>query len=163
MAMMRTITTATTPPAIISVVVVVAPVSGVSIPPMTVAVGSVMGSVTGGSVLRSSVVALGESVVGESAVGVSVIAGSVIGGSVVGGSVIGGSVIEGSVIGGSVVLAGGGRHSLSLRKEMATEQCQSTVISTPVTMTPGPPLTQSSIREMRASLPLSEVPSSLAR
>ena len=46
---------------------------------------------------------------------------------------------------------------------MATEQCESTVISTPVTLIPGPPLTQSSIREMRESLPLSEVPSSLAR
>ena len=46
---------------------------------------------------------------------------------------------------------------------MATEQCESTVIRTPVTMTPGPPLTQSSIREMRESLPLSVVPSSLAR
>ena len=56
-----------------------------------------------------------------------------------------------------------GEHSGSLREEMATEQCGSTVISTPVTMTPGPPLTQSSIREMRESLPLSEVPSSLAR
>ena len=54
-------------------------------------------------------------------------------------------------------------HSPSLREEMATEQYESTVISTPVTMTPGPPLTQSSIREMRESLPLSEVPSSLTR
>ena len=67
---------------------------------------------------------------------------------------------------GASVGSGGcvaGEHSGSLRKEMATEQCGSTVISTPVTMTPGAPLTQSSIREMRESLPLSEVPSSLAR
>ena len=67
------------------------------------------------------------------------------------------SVARGSVEGS------GRRHSPSLREEMATEQCESTVISTPVTMTLGPPLTQSSITEMRESLPLSEVPSSLAR
>ena len=55
-------------------------------------------------------------------------------------------------------------HSGSLREEMATEQWGSTVISIPVTMTLAPPpLTQSSIREMRESLSVSEVPSSLAR
>ena len=56
-----------------------------------------------------------------------------------------------------------GEHSPSLRKEMTTEQCESTVISTPVTMILAPPPTQSSIIETRESLPLSEVPSSLAR
>ena len=70
-------------------------------------------------------------------------------------------VLPGASVGSGGCVAG--EHSGSLRKEMATEQCGSTVISTPVTMTPGPPLTQSSIREMRESLPLSEVPSSLAR
>ena len=55
-------------------------------------------------------------------------------------------------------------HSGSLREEMATEQWESTVINIPVTMTLAPPpLTQSSIREMRESLSVSEVPSSLAR
>ena len=102
-AMMSTITTAAAAPAIIPVVgSEVAPVSGVSIPPTTVAVGSVMGSVTGGSVLGSSAVALGESVLGESG-------GSVTGGSVLESSVVA-SVLGGLVVGGSV---GGGRHSLS--------------------------------------------------
>ena len=75
------------------------------------------------------------------------------------------ATMEGVLSGASVGSGGcvAGEHSGSLRKEMATEQCGSTVISTPVTMTPGAPLTQSSIREMRESLSLSEVPSSLAR
>ena len=55
-------------------------------------------------------------------------------------------------------------HSGSLREDMATGQLGSTLISIPVTMTLAPPpLTQSSIREMRESLSVSEVPSSLAR
>ena len=55
-------------------------------------------------------------------------------------------------------------HTGSLREEMATGQLGSTVISIPVTMTLAPPpLTQSSIREMRESLSLSKMPSSLAR
>ena len=54
-------------------------------------------------------------------------------------------------------------HSPSLRDEIATEHSESTVISTPFTMILAPPLTQSSIREMREPLSLSEVPSSLAR
>ena len=55
-------------------------------------------------------------------------------------------------------------HSSSLRKEIATGQLGSTLISIPVTMTLAlPPLTQSSIRETRESLSVSEVPSSLAR
>ena len=62
---------------------------------------------------------------------------------------------------------GGGEgfeHSGSLREEMATEQWESTVISTPVTMTLAPPpLTQASIREMKELLSVSDVPSSLAR
>ena len=57
----------------------------------------------------------------------------------------------------------GGEHSSSFRIEMATEQPGSTLISTPVTMILGPPFTHSSIREMRESLSVSEVPSSLAR
>ena len=54
-------------------------------------------------------------------------------------------------------------HSPSLRDEIATEHFESTVINTPVTTILGPPLTQSSIREMREPLSVSEVPSSLAR
>ncbi|CAI8015234.1 hypothetical protein GBAR_LOCUS9461 [Geodia barretti] len=55
-------------------------------------------------------------------------------------------------------------HSGSLREEMATEQWESTVMSTPVMMRlASPPLTQASIRETREPLSLSEVPSSLAR
>ena len=55
-------------------------------------------------------------------------------------------------------------HSGSLREDIATGQLGSTLISIPVTMTLAPPpLTQSSIREMRESLSVSEVPSSLAR
>ena len=54
-------------------------------------------------------------------------------------------------------------HSSSLRDEIATEHSESTVNRTPVTMILGPPLTQSSIREMREPLSVSEVPSSLAR
>ena len=55
-------------------------------------------------------------------------------------------------------------YSGSLREDMATEQLGSTVINIPVTLTLAPPpLTQSSIREMRESLSVSEVPSSLAR
>ncbi|CAI8054371.1 hypothetical protein GBAR_LOCUS29675, partial [Geodia barretti] len=47
---------------------------------------------------------------------------------------------------------------------MVTEQWESTVISTLVTMMLAPPpLTHSSIRETRESLSVSEVPSSLAR
>ena len=65
------------------------------------------------------------------------------------------------VVGDDVV---GLKHSGSLREEMTTEQWGSTVISIPVTLTLAPPpLTQSSIREMRESLSVSEVPSSLAR
>ena len=51
----------------------------------------------------------------------------------------------------------GERHSPSLRDVMATVQCESTVISTPVTMILAPPLTQSSIREMREPLSVSGV------
>ena len=62
---------------------------------------------------------------------------------------------------------GGGEgleHSGSLREEMATEHCESTVISTPATMTlVPPPLNQASIRGMREPLSVAEVPSSLAR
>ena len=62
---------------------------------------------------------------------------------------------------------GGGEgfeHSGSLREEIVTEHWESTVISTPVTMTLAPPpLTQASIRETRELLSVSEVPSSLAR
>ena len=54
-------------------------------------------------------------------------------------------------------------HSPSLNDEIATAQSVSTVMSTPVTAVVAPPLTQSSIREMREPLPVSEVPSSLAR
>ena len=54
-------------------------------------------------------------------------------------------------------------HSSSLNEEMATEQSVSSVISSLVTTILAPPLTQSSIREMRESLSVSEVPSSLAR
>ena len=47
---------------------------------------------------------------------------------------------------------------------MVTEHWESTVISTPVTMTLAPPpLTQASIKEMRELLSVAEVPSSLAR
>ena len=63
----------------------------------------------------------------------------------------------GSVIGGTL------RHSPSLRDEIATEHCGSTLISIPVTMILAPPLTQSSIKEMREPLSVSVVPSSLAR
>ena len=56
----------------------------------------------------------------------------------------------GSVVGGWVVV--GGEHSLSLSDGMATEHWGLTVSSIPVTLKPGSPLTQSSIREMRALL-----------
>ena len=62
---------------------------------------------------------------------------------------------------GTVV--GLGEHSGSSGEEMATERSESTVILIPVTMRLGSPLTHSSITEMRVSLSLSEVPSSLAR
>ena len=58
---------------------------------------------------------------------------------------------------------GGREHSGWSREEMATEQWGSTVINTPVTLTLTPPLTHSSIREMREPLSVSLVPSSLAR
>ena len=54
-------------------------------------------------------------------------------------------------------------HPSSLNEEMATEQSVSSVISSLVTTILAPPLTQSSIREVRESLSVSEVPSSLAR
>ena len=56
----------------------------------------------------------------------------------------------------------GGEH-FSLRDEIATEHSESTFISTPFTTALAPPLTQSSIREMREPLSASEVPLSLAR
>ena len=73
-------------------------------------------------------------------------------------------LVSGSEGKGVVVTDGIVGEHCSLREEIATEQWGSTVISIPVTMTLAPPpLTQSSIREMRESLSVSEVPSSLAR
>ena len=71
---------------------------------------------------------------------------------------------NGDVVGVTTDDGVGLEHSSSLREDMATGQLGSTLISIPVTMTLAPPpLTQSSIREMRESLSVSEVPSSLAR
>ena len=68
------------------------------------------------------------------------------------------------VVGVTTDVGVGLEHSGSLREEIATGQLGSTLINIPVTMTLAPPpLTQSSIREMRESLSVSEVPSSLAR
>ena len=64
-------------------------------------------------------------------------------------------VVEG--VGGGILV-----HSSSLRLEIATGHLAYTFISTPVRMTLAPPLTHSSIREMREPLSVSEVPSSLA-
>ena len=61
------------------------------------------------------------------------------------------------------VVIGLGEHSGPSGEEMATEQSESTVILIPVTMRLVPPLTHSSMAEMRVPLSLSEVPSSLAR
>ena len=72
-------------------------------------------------------------------------------GAVALGSSVVGIVVElvgGMVSGGGVV----GEHSLSLSDSMATEHWGLTVSSIPVTLKPGSPLTQSSIREMRALL-----------
>ena len=71
--------------------------------------------------------------------------------SVAVGSSVVGIVVElvgGIVSGGGVV----GEHSLSLSDSMATEHWELTVSSIPVTLKPGSPLTQSSIREVRALL-----------
>ena len=83
-------------------------------------------------------------------------------GSVAPGSSVVGIVVElvgGMVsgVGSSVTVGGGwvvvgGEHSLSLSDGMATEHWGLTVSSIPVTLKPGSPLTQSSIREMRALL-----------
>ena len=71
---------------------------------------------------------------------------------------------NGDVVGVTTDDGVGLEHSGSLKEDMATGQWESTVISIPVTMTLAPPpFTQSSIREMRESLSVSEVPSSLAR
>ena len=67
-------------------------------------------------------------------------------------------LVVGSVVGVCIV-----EHSSSLRDEIATEHSESTVISTPVTMTLALPFTQSSNREMSEPLSVSEVPPSLAR
>ena len=67
-------------------------------------------------------------------------------------------LVVGSVMGGCIE-----EYSPSVRDEIATEHSESTVISTPVTTIPAPPLTHSSIREMSEPLSVSEVPSSLAR
>ena len=73
-------------------------------------------------------------------------------------------VTTGDMVGGTTDDGTGLEYSGSLREDMATEQLGSTLISIPVTLTLAPPpLTQSSIREMRESLSVSEVPSSLAR
>ena len=72
-------------------------------------------------------------------------------GSVALGSSVVGIVVElvgGIVSGGGVV----GEHSISLSDSMATEHWGLTVSSIPVTLKPGSPLTQSSIREMKALL-----------
>ena len=68
-------------------------------------------------------------------------------------------LVEGMVsgVGSSVTVSGGwvvvgGEHSLSLSDSMATEHWGLTVSSIPVTLKPGSPLTQSSIRDMRALL-----------
>ena len=67
-------------------------------------------------------------------------------------------LVVGSVVGVCIV-----KHSSSLRDEIATEHSESTVISTPVTMTLALPFTQSSNRETSELLSVSEVPPSLAR
>ena len=67
-------------------------------------------------------------------------------------------LVVGSVIGVCIV-----EHSSSLRDEIATEHSESTVISTPVTMTLALPFTHSFNREMSELLSVSGVPPSLAR
>ena len=56
-----------------------------------------------------------------------------------------------------------GKHSSSLRDDIATEQSLSTDNRTPVTMILGLPLTQSSMKEISETLAVSEVPFSVAR